>query len=347
VPLLRRRADFAGTDRFHLYDATASDRAVVEDVFAYSNGPAGRPNLVVVHNRFAEVEVRIDHSVAAATRDASGHRRKTTTRLARALELAGADATPIRFRDQRSGRELRVTVGELRDRGLALHLGPYEAVVFDVDVAPAEPTRPMGLAPELDPVVTYEAIAAEIRSRTARLGRVRLVAVDGPGGAGKTSVARRLAAALGGAPIVETDDFASWERPHDWWPRLEREVLEPLAAGEAATYRAYDWEKRRLGRRKRVDVADVVVLEGVSSGRRAIVDRLSFLVWIDAPPAERLARGIRRDGEARRADWERWMAEEAAFYADDPVRQRADLVVDGDPSIEHDPDREVIGTTPT
>src|SRR6476469_3661267 len=62
-------------------------------------------------------------------------------------------------------------------------------------------------------------------------GGVRLVAVDGYGGAGKSTFATRLAAALGGAAVVHTDDFATGEPGVEWWPRLEREVIVPLSAG--------------------------------------------------------------------------------------------------------------------
>ncbi|MFY1672825.1 hypothetical protein ACN27G_23155 [Plantactinospora sp. WMMB334] len=52
----------------------------------------------------------------------------------------------------------------------------------------------------MPPVVeSYAGLAAEILRRPARLGRTRLVAVDGPSGAGKTVFAGRLAAALGTA----------------------------------------------------------------------------------------------------------------------------------------------------
>src|SRR3954452_18237626 len=76
----------------------------------------------------------------------------------------------------------------------------------------------------------------------------RVVAVDGPGGAGKSTLAAALAHALGGAPVVPTDDFASWEVPVGGGPRLRDEVLRRLAAGEPVRYRAYDWSGRRLGR---------------------------------------------------------------------------------------------------
>ncbi|HEX8024861.1 MAG TPA: hypothetical protein VF484_01520, partial [Candidatus Limnocylindrales bacterium] len=130
------------------------------DVFAYSNEREGRRTLVLVNNRFAEVDIRVDRSVAAATRDAAGHKRRTSTRLARALAASGDDATEWRFHDARTGREQRVTAAELRDRGLGLHLGPYEAIVFDVGPAPR--------APEPAPAVTPPQAAASASTEPTR-----------------------------------------------------------------------------------------------------------------------------------------------------------------------------------
>src|SRR5581483_11397082 len=59
----------------------------------------------------------------------------------------------------------------------------------------------------------------------------RVVAIDGPGGAGKSVLAAKVAAALN-AQVVCTDDFASWERPLEWWPRLIEQVLGPLSCNQ-------------------------------------------------------------------------------------------------------------------
>jgi hypothetical protein len=136
VPLLRRRAAFSGTSRFHLYDAFDDGGHVVEDVYAFTNGAGPDRSLVLAHHRYAETTVRIDRSIAAAP--PGGGSDRTSVRLADALELHGAgapaDDAQIRLHDPRTGWELRRTAAELRREGLRITLGPYEARVLSVEI---------------------------------------------------------------------------------------------------------------------------------------------------------------------------------------------------------------------
>ncbi|MEM1030738.1 MAG: hypothetical protein AAGN82_10330 [Myxococcota bacterium] len=163
---------------------------------------------------------------------------------------------------------------------------------------------------------------------TSRPGRVRLVAIDGPGGSGKSTFAAALADVLD-APVVPTDAFASSHNPIDWWPRLLEQVIEPLAAGRAARYQRYNWGMESLAEWIEVAPVPVVIIEGVTAGRVEWRQQLSTLIWVETPAAERLRRGLERDGEDALADWERWGAEEVRHYAEDPTRRHADVVVDG------------------
>ena len=114
-------------------------------------------------------------------------------------------------------------------------------------------------------------------------GPVRLVAVDGPGGAGKSTFADRLARAAGGAPVVHTDDFASADNPLNWWPRLLEQVIVPLKSGNAARFQRYDWSTESFAEWHTIEPAPVVIIEGVSSGRSEWVGHLSYLFWIETP----------------------------------------------------------------
>lgn len=169
-------------------------------------------------------------------------------------------------------------------------------------------------------------IVDEIRRRP---GPVRLVAVDGPGGSGKSTFAARLAAAAGGAPIVHTDDFASADNPIDWWPRLLRQVIVPLTDGRPAVYQRYDWPTESLAEWHTVAPAPIVIIEGVSAARREWAQHLSYIVWIETARELRLQRAVERDGEDALDDWEEWMGAEDRHYERDPTRERADVIIDG------------------
>jgi uridine kinase len=180
---------------------------------------------------------------------------------------------------------------------------------------------------------TFAGLAALIRSRPALLGPVRLVAIDGPSGAGKTWFAGRLAAALD-APVVHTDHLLDgWDDQFTFWARLEEKVLTPLRHGRTAVYRPYLWDVQRFdGAPIRIEPADVVLMEGVSSARRVIRPELSFAVFVTAPPDLRWSRTLARDGRddlAFRAYVERWRAAEDRHFAGDATAAQADLVVDG------------------
>jgi hypothetical protein len=141
VPLLRRRADFSGTDHFHLYDAHRDDGGTDENVYAYTNGDGDTRSLVLVHHHHAETTVRIDRSVAAAAARGTGGTGLTSVRLADALVPDWADDAAIRPVDNRSGYAIRTTAGALRHEGLRVALGPYEARVLAVElVAPTHAT---------------------------------------------------------------------------------------------------------------------------------------------------------------------------------------------------------------
>jgi uridine kinase len=174
-------------------------------------------------------------------------------------------------------------------------------------------------------------IAAAVRDREPVNG-IRVVGVDGPSGAGKSVLAARLAVLLH-APVVEIDDFVSWDCFAGWWPRFDAQVLTPLLAGRDATYQArdwHDWYGSSLGATKTVPWAPTVIIEGVTCTRRDTVGRLAYAAWVDAPAPLRLARGLVRDAAypGREALWQRWMREEVAFFAADGTRERADVVVD-------------------
>ncbi|MDF9812044.1 hypothetical protein [Streptomyces sp. SPB162] len=175
-----------------------------------------------------------------------------------------------------------------------------------------------------DPLAGF---AAHLRELPPSCGPVRIVAVDGHAGSGKTTYAARLAAALGGAPVVHLDDLATHDELFGWTGRLREQVLEPLAAGRTARHGVYDWTLRRFEGVREVPAAPVLLLEGVGSGRAALRPLLSHLLWLEVPRDTARNRGQLRDGPEMDAFWSSWMRAQDAHFVSDPSQPFADHLV--------------------
>ncbi|MDX3855448.1 hypothetical protein [Streptomyces sp. AK02-01A] len=172
-----------------------------------------------------------------------------------------------------------------------------------------------------------DAVVSELRALPASCGPVRLIAVDGHAGSGKSTFAARLAVALDGAPVLRLDDIATHEELFDWTERLTAQVIEPLSRGATARYAPYDWTLRHFTAPRSLAPAPHVIVEGVGAGRRALRPYLARLLWMERDAAESWERGRRRDGPAQSAFWNGWTAAETRHFAADPSRPFADALV--------------------
>lgn len=169
--------------------------------------------------------------------------------------------------------------------------------------------------------------ARRLLSLPPSCGPVRLVAVDGHAGSGKSTFAGRLADALGSAAVVHLDDLASHQALFAWTDRLGAQVVRPLSRGATARFEVYDWERRAFTGTARVEPAEVVIVEGVGAGRSALRPLLACLLWMDVPEEEAWARGRRRDGAALADFWEGWIRAERRHFGNDPSYPHAHCLV--------------------
>jgi uridine kinase len=178
-------------------------------------------------------------------------------------------------------------------------------------------------------------VVASVLAEPPRLGRTRLVCVDGPAGSGKTTLGAALRRAVRDADrrtvtLVHLDNvYAGWSGMAEGMRVVAEEVVDPLREDRPGRYRRYDWHRSAYAEEHVVDPVDVLVLEGVGAGNASYADVVACLVWVEAPPDVALARGLDRDGEHMRERWLAWREEERAMFAAHRTRERADVVVDG------------------
>jgi len=151
------------------------------------------------------------------------------------------------------------------------------------------------------------------------------VAVDGPSGSGKSELADRLARRLE-ALVLRVDELVpGWHGLAALPPMITRDVLAPLAAGEIARVRRWDWVDDRPGELLDVLPVPYLVLDGCGSGSRSIRPYLSLLVWVDAPEDVRYARAMARDGDVFEPWWDVWAAQERRLFAAEQTALAADV----------------------
>lgn len=182
---------------------------------------------------------------------------------------------------------------------------------------PADSADPADVARVLDALTGAE----------PRCGTTRVIAIDGPSGAGKTTLAAGVGDALA-APVVHMDGlYPGWDGLAEAVGLLTAQVLEPLARGERAAYRVWDWHRSRWNGTQEVPESTLLVIEGCASSVGSAGEYAAVRVWVEAPREERMRRGLARDGAAYRPHWERWAAQETQLFARDGTRAKADVVV--------------------
>lgn len=129
-PLMKRRALFADSYNFRLYDLYLDDGSINHNAFVYSNRNGHEASLVAYNNSYSSFNGHIHHSAPYAVKDGENSKRLETCSIAEGLGLENkADHFTI-FREQRSGLwYIRQNQNIVRD-GLFIHLQGYESQVY-------------------------------------------------------------------------------------------------------------------------------------------------------------------------------------------------------------------------
>jgi uridine kinase len=193
-------------------------------------------------------------------------------------------------------------------------------------------------------VATFDELLHAIDAVRAQRTRT-VVGVSGFGGAGKSTLARRLVDTVRGSARMRGDDFVdptlAGERSTDWSAvermRLRSEVVDPFRAGTPSTFRRYDWLTAALASAEPLPAAEVLVINAVGLFHPDLDGALDLRVWVDVELDVATVRGKARDhrsGKDHDRLWEDvWTPNERDFAERFHPRDAADVlyVPDGDP----------------
>jgi uridine kinase len=166
-------------------------------------------------------------------------------------------------------------------------------------------------------------------SRPPTLGPGRLICIDGPAGAGKTTLSAAIELAAADAQVVHCDELLQGWRGLPGLGATVEKLLRQLAEGEGSAWTRWAWDRDEWAESHPVAPGGLLVLEGTGCWAPSYADLVGTLVWVEAPRDLRLARGMERDGEHMREQWLTWLEDEEKLHTRLGTRAHADLVVDG------------------
>ncbi|MEN9687383.1 MAG: hypothetical protein RL381_395 [Actinomycetota bacterium] len=157
-----------------------------------------------------------------------------------------------------------------------------------------------------------------------------IIAIDGPAGAGKTSLASLIKSALSreySVNVIHMDDlYLGWDKA------LTSELSETLnfivsshKKQKSISLSYYDWKQEFLAPATEIPSTELLILEGVGSGQREIRDQLTTLIWMQIDEKEGLARVLQRDGDEIESQMRKWLETQEQHFRDEETQKAADF----------------------
>jgi uridine kinase len=159
-----------------------------------------------------------------------------------------------------------------------------------------------------------------------------IIAIDGPAGAGKTTLAREVHLALSlemSVNVIHMDDL------YDGWNNALSEDLTQVLLylvdqhkeKKPAAIRKYNWATSAFAESEEIPPADLLILEGVGSGDKALLDELAALIWIDIDPEIGVKRVLERDGSQVADEMKKWVGAQEEYFSQHSTREKADFIL--------------------
>jgi len=162
------------------------------------------------------------------------------------------------------------------------------------------------------------------------------IAIDGKGGAGKSTLAKQLSEMLK-VEIIHTDDFTTFDKPaYDGSDKVIEEVFNPIIRGS----RSLSYERLQVWPGeptmvKNQAISDVMLIEGCGVSCEKFRPYLSYVITTSLDDDIRIKRIIARDvvdggrsSEENDRIGKLWEEKENEYFSQDDPLLRSDLIID-------------------
>jgi uridine kinase len=154
------------------------------------------------------------------------------------------------------------------------------------------------------------------------------IAIDGLPGSGKTTLCKIIKKHFPLLKIVKIDSFYDPAIKNTNFERLKKEIFYPIKKGKIANYKLFDFKLNTYKGFASITPGGLIILEGISSMDRRLVDLYDYKIWIDCPVELALKRVLARDNKKYEQKWkEDWMPEILYFINNQKPYAKADVII--------------------
>ena len=157
-----------------------------------------------------------------------------------------------------------------------------------------------------------------------------LLAIDGPAGAGKTTLAAKLEAEHSvdsTVSIIHMDDlYNGW---NDGLGQSLTDTLQAITAaylsGNQCTVKVFNWHLMNFDREEVIAPTDYLILEGVGAAQKVVRDAGAITYWLDIDAETGLQRVLARDGAHIEEEMRQWQIQQSIHFAKDQTRENCEI----------------------
>ena len=147
-----------------------------------------------------------------------------------------------------------------------------------------------------------------------------LLAIDGPAGAGKTTLAAKLAAEYSVNSTVRTIHMD--ELYNGWNDALGKSLTDALqgiiaayVSGVEHTIKIFNWHTMKFDREELIVPTDYLILEGVGAAQKVVRDAGAITYWLDIDAETGLKRVLARDGAHIEKEMRQWQIQQSVHLS--------------------------------
>ena len=134
------------------------------------------------------------------------------------------------------------------------------------------------------PDAEFEPIVSAIAKISATKTGPILIAIDGPAGSGKTSLANQLSNKLNSVTTIHMDDlYKGWEDAltATLTQHLKEWIIDPFGKHQSVLYQKFNWSTGEYGLAVEARDIQLLILEGVGAAQEIIRQSADLTIWIE------------------------------------------------------------------